>query len=211
MTGATRDDAPAGRPGRQEHQESSEQPKYSATPRLLLRDYDPQKRHVYAFEREVLRSEFKSAALFPDNIFVNTRKRMQQLEHALGEDSIESLWVRERDRYRLSAVRPPTVCFMRVRWNGRSKASGAYRPWNHSVAFNALQVTRGCVLHELSHALALGGYQSHGPEFLGTLIGIYIRHGDRGRPVTEILEEAARRGLAVDARWIDGKPALEAA
>jgi hypothetical protein len=65
-------------------------------------------------------------------------------------------------------------------------------------------------LRETAHALAPN--TKHGPEFVGVLIGVYIRHSAVGRTAAQLVE-AARSSpyrLRVDERWIEGAPKHEA-
>lgn len=110
------------------------------------------------------------------------------------------VWLAERERYGLGDVPPPRV------ERGTSYCNSCYVPaakaTQHRIIV-CLVAGRGTALHEVAHALSPLRGDSHGAEFVGVLIGLYIRHAKIAVPVAELVSQARIfGGLDVDEDWI---------
>jgi hypothetical protein len=171
-------------------------------PRTARRPRDRQRKKAYRFERDNLRAVWP---LWLDSI---------PTEQAFPQ-AVNLVWGAERTRYGLGdTAAPPVVISPRRR-------RACYWPGVERIVF-ASKSHFGSVLHEVAHALTTGSIarherEPHGPEFVGVLIGLYVRHGvcirDAGteyqaQDCARDLAQKARVGydLRVDERWIEGKP-----
>jgi hypothetical protein len=144
---------------------------------------DVQRSRVYAWERKVF-----------DRAIWTATMTLEELE-----SFVKTVWRSERGRMGQAKREHPMVASRRG-----SSASAFSNAWGRSrMEFGTHCHNRIVALHEISHCLTPRD-QSHGPRFVGVLIGLYCRHLDMN--ANELMALADEMGVNYHIRSIGVVP-----
>jgi len=148
-----------------------------------LRPRDNQRSKVYAWERRAAGPEF------------------WKIVFERADDAwlwLKPIWRKERGRVGRAGVVAPEV--LRPSW-GQTNALA--HPSQHKITLPVWARTKWVVLHEAAHLLNRG-HESHGPRFVGILMGLASRH--LGYDAAQLMRVADEMGVKYHVRSIGVVP-----
>lgn len=146
---------------------------------------DTQKSRVYAWERAVTKGA----------CYRQTIKTVDEVAAWL-----QPIWRAERGRYGRAKVPMPEI--RPAHWGQRSAIA-----YSRSISLPLWARNPWVILHEAAHVLnRKEGAASHGPRFVGILIGLVCRH--LGHDANDLMAAADEMGVTYDVRSVGAVPVI---